>query len=103
MDSVNHDLTILASWKPYLYSAAKFLIIFYITTLCMIIFFLHRGSDWYLQGAILTILYLFVAIVSLREFAKNLPMAAIFLAAPIIPLCMLLLVITMIPLLQLLK
>lgn len=103
MDQFKKDLSAPATWKSYLLDATKFLVIFYISTLCMAAFFMHRGEHWIIPGIFLGILYLFVIIISLRKMIKKLPMAAILLAAPTIPLFMLIFVVSMIPLLQFLE
>ena len=104
---INHipekDLAAPVTWKGYLFIAVRFLAIFYIATLCMLIFFIHRGNEWITQGILLGLLYLFILIVSIRQMIKKLPMAAILLAAPTIPLFMLIIIVTMIPLLQWLR
>lgn len=102
MDQFKKDLSEPASWKNYLLDGVKFLLIFYVSTLCLTVFFIHRGKNWILPGFFMGILYLFVITVSLRQIIKKLPMAAILLAAPTIPLFMLILVVSMIPLLQIL-
>ena len=103
MDQFKKDLAVPATWKSYLLDGVKFLFIFYISTLCVAVFFIHRGQNWIIPGVFLGILYMFVIIVSLRQIIKKLPMAAIILAAPTIPLFMLILVVSMIPLLQILS
>lgn len=103
MDQSKKDLSAPATWKSYLLDGVKFLFIFYISTLCIAVFFIHRRQHYIVPGIFLGIIYLFVIIISLRQIIKKLPMAAIILAAPTIPLFMLILVISMIPLLQLLS
>lgn len=100
MDIAKPDLSSPTTWKSYLFKALKFLVTFYITTFCMLVFFIHRGEDWLIQGICLVILYLFVLTVSLKKFFSKLPMPAILLASPTIPLFMLMIVISMIPALQ---
>ncbi len=100
MDSSEKDLAAPITWKKHLFSAIKFLVTFYIVTLCMAIFFIHRGNDWVMQGILMGVLYLFVIVVSIKQMIKNLPMAAIILAALIVTLGMLIIVVTMIPLLR---
>ena len=103
MDQFKKDLSAPVTWRSYLLDGVIFLFIFYITTLCVAVFFIHRGQNWIIPGVFLGILYLFVIIASLRKIIKKLPMAAIILAAPTIPLFMLILVVSMIPLLQILR
>jgi hypothetical protein len=103
MNQPDKDLSVPVSWKNYLFIAFKFLLIFYISTLCVALFFIHRGENWLWSGIFLGILYLFVMIISLRQMLKKLPMAAIMLAAPTIPLFMLILVVSLIPILQMLN
>lgn len=99
MSEFQQDLSVPSAWKSYLPITLKFLGIFYLTTFCLIVFFLHRGNDWMVQGMVISVLYLFVLLVSFKQMISKLPMAAIFLAAPIIPLLMLILVVSMIPML----
>lgn len=100
MDPLNKDLSVPSSWKSYLFDALKFLTIFYISTFCLAVFYIHRGQNWIVPGVFLGILYSFIIIVSVKQLIKKLPMAAIILAAPTIPLFMLITVITMIPVLK---
>ncbi|OGT52502.1 MAG: hypothetical protein A3E84_03235 [Gammaproteobacteria bacterium RIFCSPHIGHO2_12_FULL_42_13] len=99
MSQLEKDVSAPEAWKGYLLVAVKFLIAFYISTLCVAIFFIHRGQHWLVPAIILGMLYLFVIVISFRQVIRQLPMAAIMLAAPTIPLCMLLIFLSLLPLL----
>ena len=103
MNQSETDLSAPTDWKIYLFIAAKFLAIFYIATFCLIAFFIHRGDVWVIKGIILATIYAFILIYSFAKLIKQLPMPAILLAAPTIPLVMLILVVSMIPLFNLLN
>ncbi|GEM_PF-3217932 len=98
--NIDKELVSTHTWKTYLWIAIKFLFIFYIATLCIAVFFVSHGIESILLSVIMGASYLFIVIVSLRKMVKQLPMAAIFLAAPIIPLFMLFIVLSLIPILH---
>ena len=95
-----NDLTLPESWKPYLIDSLQFLFVFYISTFCIILFFLHKRTHWLAASIILVVLYLSILFFSLRKLIRKLPIPVIFLAAPTIPLLMLISFVSMIPLLQ---
>jgi len=93
------DVSAPETWKSYLLTAIKFLIIFYVSTLCLALFFIHRGPNWIVTGVFLSLVYLFILVTSFRQVIKKLPMAAIMLAAPTIPLCMVIIFLSLLALL----
>jgi len=96
------DLSSPTSWKHYLLVAGKFLAIFYFATLGMVLFFIYKPESWIIPGMFLGLLYLFILIYSFKQMLKKLPMAAIMLAAPTVPLFILLLILSFIPIVQVL-
>lgn len=94
------DDAIPVTWKTYLVAAAKFLIIFYIATFCLGLLFLHRGENWLLPGAVIGLAYLVLIMTSAIKMVRKLSMAAIMVASPTIPLCMLIIVVSLLPTLQ---
>jgi hypothetical protein len=90
------------AWKKYLVAGLQFLVIFYLATLGLGLWFLHRGENWQVAGAILGLSYLLIIIFSAIRMVRKLSMAAIMVASPTIPLCMLIIVVSMLPLLQML-
>jgi hypothetical protein len=96
MDTLKKDLATPSAWKSYLLTVAKFLLIFYAATLGLALLFTHRGQEWIIPGILVGAVYLTIIIFSLRQMLKKLPMAAIMLAAPMVPLFMLILVISLI-------
>ncbi len=98
MQQTNEDLTTPSDWINSVKISIKFLFIFYISTLLLVLFFIHRPGHWIIPGISLGIIYLFVIGVSLYRLIKKLPIAVIMLAAPTIPLLMLIIIVSMIPL-----
>lgn len=96
------DDALPVTWKKYLLAGLQFLIIFYLSTFCLGVLFLHRGENWHLLGAILGAIYAFIVIVSAIRMVRKFSMAAIMVASPTIPLCMLIIVVSMVPVLQML-
>lgn len=89
-------------WKKYSMTLVKFLLIFSTTTLLMeiYIFFIHHGKAWLITDFILVLLYILITIISLIQMIRKLPMAAIMLASPIVPLFMLIIVLVLFPVAQ---
>lgn len=100
MEPSPKDLAIPTTWKNYLFICLKFLGIFYLSSFCLALFFLHKAPHEWLLSILMGLLYLFILIISLRKMIKQLPMAALVLASPLIPLFMLIIVVTMVPILQ---
>jgi len=88
------------SWKTYFITVTKCMFSIYIATFCLAVFFLHRGEHWILPGMFLVILYLFVFIVCVKKIIEKLPMAGLMIAAPTLPLILLLLALSLLPILQ---
>lgn len=102
MEASKLDLSTPSNWKDYLISSLSFLAIFYVTTFSTILFIKHHGNEWLVTDIFVGFLYIFIFTVSIKILLRKLPMAAIFLAAPTIPLFMLMMVISMMPVMQLL-
>lgn len=90
------------SWRNYLFIILKFILLFYILTLFMedYLFFSHHGQPWLIADFALIALYFLTIIFALAQMIKGLPMAAIMLASPIIPLVMLILTVVSLPILH---
>jgi hypothetical protein len=100
MEQTPNDLAIPTSWKHYLIIGLKFLGVFYISSFCLALFFMHKMvHEWGLSIFMIS-LYLFILVISLRKMIKQLPMAVLVLASPLIPLFMLIILVTMIPILE---
>jgi hypothetical protein len=97
------DIATPFAWNSYLVAGIKFLALFYILTLAVevYVFSIHRGQYWELWDIGMVVLYLFTVILSLTRLIKKLPFAAIMLASPTIPLFMLVLVVSSIPVVHL--
>jgi hypothetical protein len=89
-------------WKHYLVITTQSIVAIYLASFCLGIFFVHRGDHWAIPAVILGVLYAFVLVVSVQRIVKELPMAALMIAAPTVPLIILLLLVTMLPILQML-
>lgn len=98
--TVSQDDALPGTWKAYVRAGVQFLAVFYLASFCLGMLFLHRGEHWYLQGIFLGLLYLFIVVYSVVRMIKKLSMAAIMVASPTIPLCMLLIVVSLLPTLQ---
>ncbi len=94
------DDALPVTWKGYLFTGLRFLIIFYAATFCLGVLFLCRGEHWQVPGLIFGVLYLCLLFYAARRMIKKLSMAAIMVASPTIPLCMLILVVSLLPTLQ---
>lgn len=92
----------LIHWKSYLTITAESLLAFYMATFCVAIFFTHQGSQWLLISILLVILYLFVIGVCVKRVIQTLPLQALMLFIPLAPLIALFIVISLIPVLQVL-
>jgi hypothetical protein len=97
---LGRDDDLPVTWRYYLWVSLKFLVIFYIATLCLGLLFLHRGEHWQLPGMVIGVLYLFIIIFSAVRLVRKLSMAAVMVASPTLPLCMLLIVVSLLPTLQ---
>lgn len=90
-------------WKAYLTLTAESVLAFYLATFCLIMFFIHRGSNWQLSGSILVLLYLFVLFVCGKRLLAKLSLPALMIVIPIAPLLALILVVSLIPLIEFLS
>lgn len=90
------------TWNSYLFTALRFIVLFGFFTLLIeeYIFFIHPGQPWIFADFLLLFFYLLIVFISLASMIKRLPMAAIMLAAPLIPLLMLILIVGSLPLLH---
>lgn len=90
------------AWSSYLLAGIKFLVLFYVLTLVVEVyaFSIHKGQQWGYWDMIMIAFYLLAIILSLVKLIRKLPFAAIMLASPTIPLFMLVLVVSSIPLLH---
>ena len=87
-------------WKHYLVISMQSIIAIYLASFCLGVFFVHRGEHWMMPAVILGALYAFVLFVSIKRLVCELPMAVLMIAAPTIPLIVLLLIVSMLPILQ---
>src|SRR5579864_5884762 len=90
-------------WKSWCKIVTESLLAIYAATFCIGLFFLHHGVHWVPFAVVLGGLYLFVFVVAVRRILVRLPMAAIMIAAPMVPLILLLLVLSLLPILQYFK
>lgn len=88
------------TWKKYLLAGLQFLVIFYVATFCLGMLFLHRGANWQLPGVVIGILYVLLVVFSAVRMVRKFSMAAVMVASPTIPLCMLVIVVSLLPTLQ---
>lgn len=90
----------LLPWKHYLYVFFESILVFYLATFCLAVFFSNRGVSWLANGIVLILLYIFVIAVCIKRVYDQLPIAALMLLIPIIPLVALISVVSLIPIIQ---
>jgi hypothetical protein len=84
-------------WKQYLISVAKTMLILYAATFGLALFIAHRGEHWVIPAVIIGMLYLGVFIYCIKRIIQTLPMAGLMIAAPTLPLVLLLMVLSLLP------
>jgi hypothetical protein len=89
------------SWQRQMKVVVESLVVIYIATFFLGLFYTHRGTDWLVSGVLVGALYLFVFISCIARIIKKLSMPALMIAAPTIPLIILIFVLSLIPILQL--
>lgn len=92
----------IVPWKAYLSAAIETGIAFYVATLCLAIFFTQRGDSTLLMG-LMGILYFTVIGLCLGRIIQKFSMAALMIVIPIAPLLALFSVVSLIPVLELIK
>jgi hypothetical protein len=85
------------SWKHHLLSVTKIMLVLYIATFFLALFIAHRGTNWVIPGIIVGILYLGVFIFCVKRIIQSLPIAGLMIAAPTLPLVLLLMVLSLLP------
>ena len=88
------------AWRFYLIIVIKYMLALYVATFCIAFFYQHRGVDWLFSGILLTILYLVIFVICVKEIIRGLPLPLLMIAAPTLPLLFLLLALSLLPLLQ---
>jgi len=89
----------IAPWKIYFTSISEAIICFVLTTFCMGIYLTHHDNHWGLTIA-MAILYLICFGITIARTIQKLSLAALMLAIPIVPLFILIIVISMLPILD---
>jgi hypothetical protein len=85
-------------WKRYLLTVTKTMLVLYAATFGLALFIAHRGENWMLPGIIIGLAYLTVFILCVKRIIQTLPMEALMIAAPTLPLILLLMVLSLLPL-----
>lgn len=98
---MSHEKTIEElSWRYYCKIVIESMLAIYIASFCVGVFVIHRGASWLIPGIILGMLYAFVFVVSVKRIISELPMAGIMIAAPTVPLVILIMFLSLLPVLQ---
>ena len=84
-------------WKQYLVIVAKTMLVLYAATFCLALFIAHHGANWIVPGVVIGILYVGVFILCVKRIIQSLPMPALMIAAPTLPLVLLLMVLSLLP------
>lgn len=87
--------------KSYRKTLLESSIAFFLATLCIAYFFSHLQTNWLITGIIMAVLYLIVITICTARIIKPLPVAAVMILIPIIPLAALIFIVSFIHLLQL--
>jgi len=102
MNKIQGDPAEPGTWKKYFPVVMQFLLFFYLGTFSIAWWFYHKGMPPWTQIIPIGIIYIIINVTLVIRMIRKLPLVAIMLAAPMVPLCMLLLVLSMLPILQLL-
>lgn len=94
------DHLITVPWKAYLKITAESLLAFYISTFCLIMYFVHNGFSSIVLSILMVICYLFVIGVCAKRILEKLALPAIMLVVPTAPLVALILVVSLIPVIE---
>ena len=101
MKKLEEDIAIPATWKRYLWVVIKFFIVFYICMLTLAEVILRQQHN--LPIIVLSaLIFLVIQAFATIRMIKKLPMGALMLAAPIVPLIVLIFIVTLIPTLPIL-
>lgn len=87
--------------KSYRKTLLESSIAFFLATFCIAFFFSHLQADWLITGIIMAVLYFIVITICTARIIKPLPVAAVMILIPIIPLAALIFIVSFIHLLQL--
>lgn len=87
-------------WTHYLIITLQTIAAIYLATFCVAVFYIHHGEHWLIPSMLLGLLYAFTIIISIKRLINQLPMPLLMIAAPTLPLIILLLVLMLIPVLQ---
>lgn len=85
-------------WKHYLLTTAKTMLVLYVATFVLAIFIAHRGEHWLIPAVLIGIAYAVVFILCVKHIIQSLPMEGLMIAAPTLPLVLLLMVLSLLPL-----
>jgi|GEM_PF-2363126 hypothetical protein len=96
----SEDQNSLVPWKLYLTVTIESLLMFYVATFCITMYFSHHGISSIPFSILMCGLYVFSIFVCARRVIQKLPLAALMLIIPIAPLIALIIVISLIPVLQ---
>lgn|GEM_PF-4713634 len=97
-----YDDAVPLNWKKYLLASGQFLLIFYVATFVLAYYLLHYAHGKLFWTVFLVISYVLVVVLSGVRLVRKLSMSALMIAAPTIPLCMMILVVSLLPVFQML-
>lgn len=90
----------MLSWKHYGAAIAEVWIAFCIATFSAGMFFSHLHGSQMITNVFVLALYIAVVVLCIKRISEKLPISAIMLLIPIAPLCVLLLVVSLIPIIE---
>lgn len=100
---IEEDTSSPGTWKKYLVIAVKFLAIFAILTFSMGVLLIFSGKNWMVPGIIFGIFSIIAIICSMIKMIRSLPIEAILLAAPTLPLLMMIIVLSLFPIFEMIN
>lgn len=92
-------------WLKYFLAVGRFLLEFFVVMLAveLYLFYFHKGQPWQIPETIIALLAFFSIACGFAQMLRKLPMGVFMLAMPIVPLCMLIIVLTSFPILHYLE
>ncbi|EKD71767.1 MAG: hypothetical protein ACD_46C00103G0008 [uncultured bacterium] len=93
----------IVPWRLYISLTVQSVLAFYIATFSLAMYFLHHGANSIILAVIQVILYVFILAVTIKRVIGYFSPAALMLTIPIVPLLAIILILSMLPILQMLQ
>ena len=94
-------MTARKPWQQQMILCLQSVLAIYLATFCVSLFFMHHNEHWVMPAVLLGLAYAVVIVVSIKRLIQGLPMPVLMIAAPTVPLIILLLIITLFPIMRL--